>query len=662
MLGDDDDNKRMAQRQLFMVMIMTVAMMLFFQYYMPKPVQQPPAPGTPGATAPLTVGPGAVSQGAASATSAVADPSKWPYLPPVPDAIEAESDYPVLENQYLRLVFTPIGGRVKEANILFKSDTAHPVQLIPQSALPDTQSTYPFGLRFSEPAIGNALDFRRFEVLDKTATSLTFRLTLPNAFVIEKTFTLNGKPNLMTVKVEYQNLEPVPRVLGLDDIPAYRLTWAPDVLSQDAYRGIEQSVVWRKDNEDDFVLTSAMEPDGNGAPYTRSITDAEWVATRSAYFFVAMKPEFERGQAWATGVLKNFEFGAGVPRTELAPQATDAREFSVYVGPSRIGYLDQAWPTLATAHRFFDTVDPLDWFAKLLLRMLNAFYSIIPNYGICIILLTVVVRMVMFPLTLKQIRSMKRMQLLAPEMEELKKKYGDNPQEMQAKTMEMYRERNINPIGGCLPVLFQLPVFIALYRTFSSAFELYRAPFYGWITDLSEPDRLYRFGWNITVPLVGSIEYLNILPLIGAAVMILSMKLTPQPQAMQDKTQKMLLTFMPVMFSLMCYNFSSGINLYIITSTLIGILQSSLIRVTKVDAVSLDTRKKPTAGRKRMHWYDAAQAKKRLFAKEMKDGSRRPAIKPGKTENGPAGSGTGANGSDGKSGKRPKNKSSAAED
>jgi YidC/Oxa1 family membrane protein insertase len=660
MLGDDDDNKRMAQKQLFMVMIMTVLMMLFFQYYMPQPSQRTPAPGTPGATAPVTTGQAISQQAPATAATAVADSTKWPYLPPIPEVVEAEVDPPVLENDYLRLVFTSIGGRLKEANIRFPSITAHPVQLIPQSPLPDTKAAYPFGLRFTEPAIGNALDFRRFEIADKSATSVTFALTIPNAFAIKKTFTLSGKPNLVNVKVEYQNLEPVVRILGLDDIPAYRLTWAPDVLSHDAYRGIEQTVVWRKDNENDFELTSAMEPEDSGAPYSRSIADAEWVATRSAYFFVAMKPEFEKGQAWATGVAKNFEFGAGVPRTEVAPQAVDAREFSAYIGPSRLDYLTQAWPTLSTAHRFFDTVDALDWFAKLLLRLLNAFYSVIPNYGICIILLTVVVRMVMFPLTLKQIRSMKRMQLLAPEMEELKKKYGENPQEMQAKMMELYRERNINPIGGCLPVFLQLPVFIALYRTFLSAFELYRAPFAGWIQDLSEPDRLYHFGWDITIPLIGSIEYLNILPLIGAVVMILSMKLTPQPQAMQDKTQKMILTFMPVFFSLMCYNFSSGINLYIITSTIIGILQSSVIRVTKVDAVSLDAKKKPAPGKKRMHWYDAAQAKKRLIAKEMKDASRRPAGKPGKPENTPSGSG--ANGSEGKAGKRQKDKKSATED
>lgn len=631
MLGDDDDDKRLAKNQLFAVLLMTGLMVLWMNFYM-KPQQPVPAPGVVTTTA--TPQPGqtippadAITPGAQPLT---AENPGSAFLPAIPTDFDPASDNLTLSNERIRLVFTKIGGRLKEANLLFGLNDDKPTQLVPTSTKPDTETEYPFGLLFTDTALTNQLDYRRFEVVSQTPTSVAFGLTVPGQFSVKKTYTLSDKPNLISVAVDFTNLGSEKRILGFDTTPAYRLIWSPDVASHDAYRGVEQTLAWRKDGTNEYLLTSAMEPEDDGRAYSRIVPSAEWIAVKSAYFFVAMRPDFEGSQAWASGAVHDFDFGLGAPRVELVSQATDSRQFSVYIGPSQLNYLKQAWPTLPSAQRFFD-FDTMDWFAKLLLRIMNWFHTVIPNYGVSIILLTVVVRMIMFPLTLKQIRSMKRMQLLAPEMEELKKKYANDQQELQTKMMELYRERNINPLGGCLPVLLQLPIFIALYRTFLSSFELYRQPFFSWINDLSEPDRLFQFPWSFSVPLIGSVEYLNVLPLVGAVVMILSMKLTPQPTATQDKTQQMIMNIMPVMFSLMCYNFSSGINLYIITSTTIGIIQSKLIRVTEADKVSLENerkKKKPAQPKKRMHWYDAAQAKKRQVAKEQqRDESRKGAGK-----------------------------------
>ncbi|MCL4693836.1 MAG: membrane protein insertase YidC, partial [Candidatus Hydrogenedentes bacterium] len=277
-------------------------------------------------------------------------------------------------------------------------------------------------------------------------------------------------------------------------------------------------------------------------------------------------------------------------------------------------HLTAAWPTLDTGLRFFEWPEIMNWFAIKLLALLNWFHGIIPNYGIAIILLTVLVRTAMFPLTIKQMRSMKRMQLLAPEMEKIKQECGEDPQEMNRRMMEMYKERGVNPLGGCFPMLLQLPVFIALYRMLWSSYELRGAPFVLWINDLSEPDRLLRVPVLENIPFVGEhIQYLNVLPILCAVAMIVSTKLMPMSGPMQNPQQKAMMTIMPIFFSLICYSFAAGLNLYILTSTVLGIAQNRLIRVSETDVPE----KKPV--RKKRHWYAAAQAKRRQVAKEIKE-------------------------------------------
>ena len=275
--------------------------------------------------------------------------------------------------------------------------------------------------------------------------------------------------------------------------------------------------------------------------------------------------------------------------------------------------MKSAWPTLETSHRFFEYPEILNWFATLLLSVLNWFYGIFPNYGVAIILLTILVRTAMFPLTVKQMRSMKRMQLLAPEMEKIKEKCGDDPQELNRRMMEMYRERGVNPLGGCFPLLLQMPVFIALYRMLWSTYELRGAPFILWMKDLSQPDQLLHFPFLANVPVVGRyIEYLNVLPILCAVAMIISTKLMPMSGPTQNPQQKAMMTFMPVLVSVFCYTFASGLNLYIFVSTILGIAQNRLIRVSATDIPE----KKPV--KKKRNWYAAAQAKRRQAKKELK--------------------------------------------
>jgi YidC/Oxa1 family membrane protein insertase len=182
------------------------------------------------------------------------------------------------------------------------------------------------------------------------------------------------------------------------------------------------------------------------------------------------------------------------------------------------------------------------------------------SYGIAIILLTIIVRVVFWPVTQKANNSMRKMQKVGPMVKELKEKYKDNPQLMNQKMMELYRQEKVNPLGGCLPMLLQFPVFIALYSTLEAAVELRNVPFL-WAKDLSQPDAIGPEIWGFSLhPLI----------LISTGLMVLQMKLTPQAG---DPLQRKLMMFMPLIMLIFFYNFPSGLALYWTVNNILSILQ-----------------------------------------------------------------------------------------
>lgn len=192
-----------------------------------------------------------------------------------------------------------------------------------------------------------------------------------------------------------------------------------------------------------------------------------------------------------------------------------------------------------------------------ILRGLQFFFSIIPNYGISIIILTILIRTLTFPLQFKSFKSMKKMQEIQPELTKLREKFKDDPQRMQKETMALFKKAGTNPIGGCLPMILQMPIFFAFYRVLYSAVELVDAPFYFWITDLSEKDPYY------------------VLPVLMALAMFFHQKLTPT--ASMDTTQKKIMLFMPLIFAVFMKDFPAGLTLYIFVSTVIAMLQQLFV-------------------------------------------------------------------------------------
>jgi YidC/Oxa1 family membrane protein insertase len=205
---------------------------------------------------------------------------------------------------------------------------------------------------------------------------------------------------------------------------------------------------------------------------------------------------------------------------------------------------------------------------------LKGLYGWLGNYGLAIIVLTIIVKLLFFPLTHKSYISMAKMQKIQPEVQKIQKKYKDNPQEMNKRVMEVYQKNKVNPMGGCLPLLLQFPVLWALFRVFSNAIELKGEPFMLWIRDLSIPDTLFKLPFGL--PFLG--ENFNVLPILMFASMIWMQKLTPAQGNVQGANKFMMQVFMPVFMLIIFYSMPSGLVLYFLLSNAISIGQQQYTR------------------------------------------------------------------------------------
>lgn len=610
-MWDEEEQQQQKRNQMRVVMFMTILLLGYF-YLMPRaPVVEPEDP-----TAPQVEGALPTENARNDADFAPANPDEgqegeWPFLPEI--ARDLADDEVLISDDHLVLTFTKVGGRLKEAVIYIGKDGENSIQLVPESDLADSDTRYPLGLRFTEPRIAEELNRRRFEVeRHPTGDGLTFTLELPGVAIIRKEYRLTENAHVLKATVTYESLEEQPRILGLDTTPAYSLYWGPDVVTHDSSRSFQPSVVWRQDGVNDSINVEKLEADATVA------FDVDWFGYKSKYFLVTFRPEFEQSNARASLNGEDFRFGVTAPRFQAAQGELITHDYQLYIGPMQLASLGEAWDSLPSALTFFTMFETMDRFAKFLLSILHWFYEhTIPNYGVAIILLTIVVRAVMFPLTLKGMKSMKKMQALGPEMEALKEKYKDDQQELSKATMEMYRERGINPVGGCLPMFLQMPVFIALYRMLWNAYEMRGAPFL-WVEDLSKNDCLFHIPFLENVPLVGQwISCFNLLPILMGLAMVISMKTTPT-SGVQNPQQKMMMTLMPVIFSVFCYPLAAGLNLYVLTSTVLGIAQQAVVRASGPVEVPAPVKKNPRKVNRNKSVWTRTQQMKRQQKKDTK--------------------------------------------
>lgn len=239
-------------------------------------------------------------------------------------------------------------------------------------------------------------------------------------------------------------------------------------------------------------------------------------------------------------------------------------DYKIYFGPKKLQILQAAGAELDKAVNY----GWLDVLAKPMLWLLNFFHQYSGNYGFAIILVTILIKLVFWPITQKGMKSMKNMQKLQPKIAKLREKYKDDPAKMNQEMMTLYKTYKVNPVGGCLPMLIQIPFFFALYRVLMASIELRHAPFMLWMNDLSAPDRLW-IGWDIPY-----LHGIPVLTLLMGVSMYLQQKMTPTTA---DPTQARIMQFLPVIFTFMFINFASGLVLYWFVNNLLSILQQQLI-------------------------------------------------------------------------------------
>jgi len=290
-----------------------------------------------------------------------------------------------------------------------------------------------------------------------------------------------------------------------------------------------------------------------------------WVAIEDRYFMTSIIPKGDF-EGHMTLVLTDNVLKNQVVKdiAALAPQQAAQFDAQLFMGPKSLSLLSDLNNNLDKAINFgwFDII------AKPCLWFMNFIYGYIPNYGIAIIILTIITRGIFWPLAKKSYKSMGEMRKIQPLMKEVREKYKDDKSRMNQEMMTLYRTYKINPMGGCLPMLIQLPVFFALYRMLYSAIELRHAPFFGWINDLAAPDRLFHFGFKI--PFMEPPYGIPVLTIVMGASMLLQQKMTPSPG---DPAQAKMMMLMPVIFTFIFINFSSGLVLYWLVSNIFSIAQ-----------------------------------------------------------------------------------------
>ncbi|AHN73007.1 membrane protein insertase YidC [Aggregatibacter actinomycetemcomitans] len=285
-------------------------------------------------------------------------------------------------------------------------------------------------------------------------------------------------------------------------------------------------------------------------------TKAGWVAVLQHYFVSAWIPNQDADNQLYTLIDKANNIGSigyRGPVTSIQPNTTETLTSKLWTGPKLQNEMAQV------ANHLDLTVDyGWAWFiAKPLFWLLTFIQKLVHNWGVAIICVTLVVKAILYPLTKAQYTSMAKMRMLQPKLQEMRERFGEDRQRMSQEMMKLYKDEKVNPLGGCLPLLLQMPIFIALYWTFLEAVELRHAPFFGWIQDLSAQDPYY------------------ILPILMGASMFLLQKMSPTPVA--DPMQQKVMTFMPLIFMVFFLWFPAGLVLYWLVSNLITIIQQQLI-------------------------------------------------------------------------------------
>ncbi len=557
----------MDMNRAFLAIIISFFILFGYQKLFVPPVQAPVATqGEQQGTAPAS--PGAADQTPATGTASAPQQSQ---LTTVPAAVQpaAPQNVTVDENARditvdtprYRAVFFEQGGGLK--SFILKKYRVAKEMGAKSMELVTTENPAALPLVFSLDNGGTAAlplfkaDRESLSIDAEGAGELQMSATLDNGVVIKRVLSFSGDSYLFTSNYEVQN----PGSIPLQLTPAMAMSNRAFVSESTTSRYLFNGPAAFVNQELEEVKIKKLSDGPKVYPGTVS-----WAAFEDNYFMCSLIPE--QGSAtmvtMASAGADSVRTVVAGPALTLAGGETKVFKYNAYFGPKKLAMLKSTGHQLDMAVHF----GWFDFLAKPMLFLLNFFYTYIGNYGIAVILLTCLIKGVFWPITQKGMKSMKNMQKLQPKVAKLKEKFKDDPAKMNQEMMAMYKTYKVNPVGGCLPMVIQIPFFFALYRVLMAAIELRHAPFMLWINDLSAPDRLMI---GIDIPYLGGIP---ILTLLMGGSMFLQQKMTPTTA---DPTQAKIMQFLPIMFTVMFVNFASGLVLYWFVNNLLSILQQQLI-------------------------------------------------------------------------------------
>jgi len=551
-------------RTAWIAIALCIVGLVLWEYY--SVTHPAPAPARPAA-----------SPAAAASASPTAQIKSASPAPAASVALEKTTPTPTpfaektatLRNSDLQLLMTNRGGGIAEAILpKHKAENGGPIKLNRPNDLPIgaiiEQPAAPALNEFAMKAGEGNVDFERAVA---PGVTLHKRFTLPvtvkekDSYVAQMELSFQNSGTTVYSQPAYflalGSAAPVHR----NDWTNYtRLTWCINGKTKTT------DVNWFAEQTYPFGL-------GQRRPaqqfFEQSITNAEWAAVSNQFFCTLVTPlDATADKVWAT----RFEVGdqqpgqstvygvtgaMGLPAFQVQPGQTATRKFQLYIGPKlyhRLAQLD---------HDEAEIMDFGMWklVSQALLNLMNLINRFVGNYAIAILILTAIVKAVLWPLQSKANKSMRRMAALSPKMQELREKYKDDPTKMNQELMKLYKDYGVNPVSGCLPMFIQIPIFFGLFTMLRQAVELRNASFL-WVHDLSQPDTIAHvpgLGWPI-----------NILPLIMAATSFWMTHVTPKSG---DATQQRVMMFMPLIFVVFCYNFAAALALYYTTQNLFTILQ-----------------------------------------------------------------------------------------
>ena len=546
----------MEQGRLLIAIVLSVVVFIVWGYFFQE--KTPPVPQNPVSSQSEAVLPTEKTTGAAGTDQASSAASKI-----------SEQQLPAYQKSKSLVINTPLYSvTISDKGAYFKSFILKKYRQTVASDSPEKEFLPPGMGLLHMTFSGNSLPEMNTATFLSTASSdnmdvqdkpqqVSFLWTSPSGIVVEKQFVFNPASYLIALNVTIKNTS------GNTFQDHVELSLANKIAEGTATYGFEGCSALINNSLEQITPKDAQKKD----TYTGKVS---WSSIEERYFMSAIVPSVPDNASlhlsYTNGdMVSNFV----EPELKLESGAQQKYHYNIYVGPKSYSILSSLGIGLDRAIHFgfFDIL------AKPMLRLLNFLYGFFPNYGVDIIILTLIIKTVLWPLGSKSYKSMTAMKKIQPLMAQIREKYKDDKKKMNEETMALYRTYKVNPLGGCLPMVLQIPVFFALYRMLYEAIELRHAPFFGWINDLSAPDRLFHFSFSI--PFMHPPYGIPVLTIIMGSTMLLQQKMSPP---IGDPTQAKMMMFMPLIFTFIFINFSSGLVLYWLVNNIVSISQQYYIQ------------------------------------------------------------------------------------